>query len=165
MPFYAGSFLVARPTLQDPSFRQTVVLLLEHNAEGAFGLVVNRPRPVEGIPFPVYYGGPCQSDGLLMLHAHPEWLPQGESEKRQVAPGIYMGDASCLERVSGSDSSELRFRMFAGYAGWGPGQLERELALGAWVIVPAHAERLFGLAADEMWELLVPWRFPQPSVN
>lgn len=60
MPSYAGKFLIGRPALQEASFRQTVVLLLQHGDQGAFGLVVNRPVKVDGLPFPVFAGGPCQ---------------------------------------------------------------------------------------------------------
>src|SRR5437899_2433245 len=101
MPSLAGSFLIARPILKDASFAQTVVLLLQHSEQGAFGLVVNRPALVEGPPFPVYPGGPCESEGLLMLHGHADWLETpAESSAKKVAPGIYLGDASCLNHVS-----------------------------------------------------------------
>ena len=95
MPSLAGSFLVARHVLKESSFRQTVVLLLQHGDEGAFGLVINRPAAVEGVPFPIFAGGPCESEGLLMLHGHPEWM----DEPSTVAPGIFMGDSSCLTYI------------------------------------------------------------------
>src|SRR5436309_12172507 len=101
MPSLAGSFLIAKPILKEATFRQSVVLLLEHNAEGAFGLVVNRSASVEGLPFPVFAGGPCQSEGLLLLHGHVEWVkPAADLPKSEVAPGIFMGDASCIQRVN-----------------------------------------------------------------
>ena len=74
MSSLAGSFLVARHVLQDANFRQTVVLLLKHGSEGAFGLVVNRPAKAEGIPFPVFGGGPCPMKGFIMLHGHADWV-------------------------------------------------------------------------------------------
>jgi putative transcriptional regulator len=165
MPSYAGSFLIARPVLQDPNFRQTVVFLLQHGTEGAFGLVVNRPAKAEGVPFPVYHGGPCKSEGLMMLHAHPEWL-EGNPPKKSVAPDVYLGDAACLKRAleSGPDDTS-RFRVFMGYSGWGPGQLEGELAAGAWSIATANGETLFDTPTGDLWELLVPPKLPQPSMN
>lgn len=164
MPSYAGSFLVARPVLQDPNFRQSVVFLLQHGAEGAFGLVVNRPAKAEGVPFPVYHGGPCKSQGLMMLHAHPEWL-KGEAAKG-VAPGVYLGDAECLKRaLEAGAESEYRFRVFMGYSGWGPGQLEGELDAGAWTVVAADGQTLFDTPAADLWGLLVPPKLPQPSMN
>jgi putative transcriptional regulator len=167
MPFLAGSFLVARPILKDPSFTQTVVLLMQHGDEGAFGLVVNRPRAIKGLPFPIYTGGPCSSDGLFMLHGHEEWL-ESEEEKpeREIVPGIYLGDASCINRVNEPlPGQELHYRMFTGYAGWGPDQLEREVASGAWAVVPATSQLLFDTPAKELWSNLVPPTIPQPSVN
>jgi putative transcriptional regulator len=144
MPFLTGSFLVAKPTLHDPSFRRTVVLLLQHNEDGAFGLVVNRPSKVDGLPFPLYAGGPCESEGLLMLHGHKDWSDDPPEEpSSKVAPGIFLGDAACLERVSDiAPGHKLRFRLFAGYSGWGPDQLEGELAEGVWAVVPATGKLL-----------------------
>jgi putative transcriptional regulator len=167
MSFFAGSFLVARPTLKDPSFRQSVVLLLQHNREGAFGLIVNRPAKVESLPFPLYAGGPCESEGLLMLHGHEAWdEPKEGEEPNEVAPGIFLGDAACLERVSESEQAqELRFRLFAGYAGWGPDQLEGELGEGVWALVQASGQLLFDTPADELWDRLLPPTIPQPSLN
>ena len=163
----AGQLLISSPSLVDPNFRRTVVLLLQHGAEGAFGLVVNRPAEVEGLPFPVFAGGPCQAPGLLMVHGHPEWVGEAEGEpKPQVAPGIYMGDAACVRGAGGAGAEEtLRFRVFVGYAGWGPGQLEHELAAGSWAVVAARGEVLFDTPAEDLWKNLLPPLLPEPSVN
>src|SRR5438067_961646 len=107
MSSLAGSFLVARPVLKDPSFRQTVVLLLQHGAAGAFGLVVNRQATVEGLPFPVFVGGPCEAQGLLMLHGHADWVEETADEpKPEVAPGIFVGDAGSLSRATQSGTGQ-----------------------------------------------------------
>src|SRR6266852_7769528 len=99
MSSFAGKFLVAKTSLQDPSFRQSVVLLLQHGDAGAFGLVVNRAVTVEGLPFPMFAGGPCESQGLLMLHGHAEWSEaSADPPPKEVAPGVFLGDASCLSR-------------------------------------------------------------------
>lgn len=165
MPSLAGSFLVAKTILQDPNFNQTVVLLLQHAKEGAFGLVVNRPAEVEGAPFPVFSGGPCSMNGLLMLHGHAEWSSVAQP-LTEIAPGIYMGDNSCVSRVTDPvEGQELRFRMFTGYSGWGPDQLESELASGAWMVVKASGELLFGTPVDDLWDRLAPPSIPQPSLN
>jgi putative transcriptional regulator len=163
----AGSFLVARPVLDDPNFAQAVVLLLQHTGEGAFGLVVNRPMPVEGAPFPIYYGGPCsESAGLLMLHGHADWADSAsESPGREVAPGIYLGDASCLKRLNDAPSDQPpRCRLFAGFAGWGPDQLEGELTQAAWAVVPATGELLFDCPAEGLWSRILP-PLARPSMN
>jgi putative transcriptional regulator len=169
----AGSFLVARPMLQDPNFRHSVVLILAHNPDGAFGLVVNRPAKAEGLPWPLFVGGPCPSPGLMMLHGHPAWAentptegdePEEESKGPEVAPGVFIGNASCLEEAS-KESAEGRFRVFSGYAGWSGGQLEGELAAGAWALAAANGDVLFDTPFDELWERLAPPRIPQPSMN
>ena len=167
----AGSFLVAQPSLIDSNFAQSVVLILAHNDEGAFGLIVNRPSSKEGLPFPLFQGGPCPAPGLFMLHGHTDWLEASDSQdsdepKREVAPGVYLGDASCLKRASQLDDNEpLRFRAFQGYSGWGPGQLEAELQTGSWQVTPADSNLLFGTAVESLWRLLAPPRIPRPSTN
>jgi putative transcriptional regulator len=169
---YAGYFLVAKPVLQDPNFKRSVVFLLAHSAEGAFGLVVNRPAEADGLPWPLFIGGPCPSPGLIMLHGHPEWAkPEDDAEAdpdktKELAPGIYSGDAACLDRATQTEESQtLRFRVFNGYAGWGEGQLENELAVGAWFIAPANGSLLFETPVEELWDRLTPPRIPEPSVN
>src|SRR5262249_40011789 len=95
MRSHAGKFLVAKPVLQDATFRQTVVLLSQPAAEGGFGLVVTRAITVEGLPFAVFDGGPCASQGLLMLHGHADWSSApDEPAPKEVAPGVFLGDAS-----------------------------------------------------------------------
>ena len=163
MKSLAGSFLVARPVLQDPSFRRSVVLLLQHGDEGAFGLVVNREVKAKELPFPVFRGGPCESPGLFMLHGHAEWK-QG-AEEGSVAPGIFVGDAECAQRVSDGAHDDFRFRMFTGYAGWGPSQLEHELASGAWAVVSADGPVLFDTPVDDLWANLLPPNIPEFSPN
>ncbi len=168
MSSLAGSFLVARPVLKDPSFRQSVVLLLQHGAAGAFGLVVNRPASVEGLPFPLFVGGPCEAQGLLMLHGHADWAPEpsADAPKPEVAPGIFVGDADALSRATQAESdTPLRFRVFKGYAGWGPSQLEGELSAGAWSVVAAEGDVLFETPIDDLWSNLLPPLLPQPSLN
>jgi putative transcriptional regulator len=159
-----GSFLIARPVLKDPSFNETVILMLNHDQDGALGLVVNRLVEAKELPFPVFRGGPCPAPGFFMLHGHAEWAPSAEA--KEVAPGIFVGDENCAERAKEESVAEgLRLRIFRGYAGWGPGQLEDELASGAWGVVPASGDVLFETPVDELWERLLPPRIPQPSLN
>jgi putative transcriptional regulator len=167
MASMAGSFLVAKPKLQDPNFRQAVVLLLEHGDQGAFGVVVNRPTKMKSLPFPVFTGGPCSEQGLRMIHGHEEWIgPDEDEEAVNIAPGVYLGDASCLKFLGDPDPEiTLRFRMFNGYAGWGADQLEQELVNGSWMLVAANAELLFDVAPEDLWDHLMPTTIPQPSVN
>jgi putative transcriptional regulator len=166
MQSLAGKFLVARLALKESSFRQSVVLLLQHGSEGAFGLVVNRPAKVDELPFPVFAGGPCASQGLILVHGHADWSEQADDPPGEVAAGIYLGDAACLSQIrDASEGQALRYRLFSGYAGWGPGQLEGELAAGAWSVVSATAQLLFDTPPDEMWYRLLPPTIPEPSMN
>ena len=165
MSSLVGSFLVAGPVLDASKFRQAVVLVLQHRQEGTFGLVVNRPGTQTGQQFPIFSGGPCKAQGVLMLHGHAEWHAN-EMPVREVAGGIYIGDFSCVKRVSESEGQAgYRFRMFNGYACWNRGQVEAELAAGIWTVVPASADVLFDTPAEDLWELLSPPRLPQPSRN
>ncbi len=161
----AGKFLVAKPILRDPNFVRTVVVLLAHNAEGALGLVVNRPAEEdEELPLPLFDGGPCSSTGLFLLHGNEAWAdPEGRQE---IAPGVFVGDAAVFERA-GKAGSEVRqrVRVFRGYAGWGSGQFERELAVGDWAVMSANGEMLFDTPAADLWKHLVPPMIPQPSLN
>jgi len=164
MSSLVGHFLVARPVLDDPNFKRTVVLILQHGPEGAFGLVVNRPVESDKLPFPIYVGGPCKLEGMLLLHGHSDWLEN--SEDGQVCPGVFLGDSACAERVAEAESCVgLRFKMFSGYAGWGPRQLERELAERSWAVVRATGEQVFDTPADDLWTCALPPNIPEPSVN
>ena len=173
MSTLTGSFLVAKSSLKDPNFAKSVVLLLAHTSDGAYGVVVNRLLPVEGVPFPLFVGGPCESPGLVLLHGHPDWTEEATEPdeddtvvQREIAPGIFLGNASCWQRATASPSQEsLRIRVFRNYAGWGPGQLESELAAGAWGVSTANSEMLFDTPVEDLWERLAPPRLPEPSLN
>jgi putative transcriptional regulator len=166
MASLAGTLLVARAPLRDSFFARSVVLLLQHGAEGAFGLVLNRPTQADDAPFTVFVGGPCKLEGLLMIHGESSWAQSAEETPTQVCPGVYLGDTSCFEKVNeeGGDPS-WKYRVFAGYAGWGPEQLEGELKEGAWVVITAHGELIFSTPAEELWQRLAPQPAPQPSMN
>src|SRR5207245_10363001 len=141
---------------RDPNFAQTVVWLIQHGAPGAFGVVVNRPVKAPGLPVPVFRGGPCESQGLLMLHGHEDWIEASELAEREVVPGIFLGDAHALKRITDpAPNQTLRFRLFAGNAGWGPGQLESEVAAGAWAAMAATADCLFDPPPDDLWQQLL----------
>jgi putative transcriptional regulator len=166
MSTLVGTFLVARAALRDTFFGRTVILMLQHSAEGAFGLVLNRPAKAEQLPFPVYVGGPCQLQGLLMLHGHADWLGDGADHSGQLCPGVYLGDAASFDRLADMPAdASWKFRVFTGYSGWGPQQLENEMAQGAWIVIPATAEHLFETPADDLWSRLAPPTLPEPSLN
>jgi putative transcriptional regulator len=166
MSSIAGQLLLARPTLRDGFFGRTVILMLQHGDEGAFGLVLNRPAQAENLPFPVFVGGPCKMDGLLMIHGREEWLEAEEDPKMQVCPGVYLGTAEHFEKAAESnDTTSEKFRVFVGYAGWGPTQLEAEMQDGSWIVLPATGDVIFDTPAQELWERLAPPTLPKPSMN
>ena len=152
-------FLIAIPQLGDPNFLRSVVLLLEHGAEGALGLVVNHPTSLDlwtfareqGLPchskskgVPVFRGGPVEPSRGLILHddrAHNE---------REVLPGLFVsGSVDTLSHLMADGSR--RMRLLLGYAGWGPGQLEREMAQGSWLTVEADAKHVLETPPAETW--------------
>jgi putative transcriptional regulator len=127
MPSHAGSFLVASPKVIVPAFHQSVVLLLRHDTQGALGLIVNQPgTDRKGLPFVVFSGGPCEAQGLLLLHGHPGW--HDAFLGTVAAPGIFLGD---LKKVSEAPEAGYRFRAFVYYSCRVAGPLDSELAGGA----------------------------------
>ena len=166
MSSLAGSLLVARPTLEDGFFSRTVVLVLQHGADGAFGLVLNRVAAAKEFGFPVHIGGPCKFNGFILIHGQEDWVEEKERPAAQICAGVYLGDAACFKRIVDPPPGHgWRFRVFNGYSGWGPGQLEGELAQGAWAVVPARRAHIFDTPVEEMWLRLVPSSIPSPSVN
>lgn len=147
-----GSLLVASPALLDPNFADSVVLVLEHNDEGALGVVLNRPTMVPvasvledwddvvGEPELLFQGGPVGLDGALALAllADPTDEPVGW---RRCFGDVGMVDLdSPVELVDGGLAA---MRIYAGYAGWGSGQLEAEIAEGSWYVVESEPTDLF----------------------
>lgn len=161
-----GQLLISSGSLFDPNFRHTVVLVGEHNAEGAFGVVLNRALDVtvaEAVP-PLgalvgpseflFEGGPVQpsSPVLLAEFAHPE-----------AADLLVFGSVGFLVGEVSEDVRPgiLRARVYAGYSGWGPGQLEQEMREGAWIVDPALEEDVFTDAPDMLWSRVLERKGPE----
>lgn len=160
----AGSLLVASSELEDEPFRETVVLLVHHAQEGAVGVAINRPTWVTTRDvFPrvdylhayrgeVFHGGPLAQATILIL---TRGLPPS-GDVRPLLDDIFMHsnldalEATFDRRVH--DPSALRF--YAGHASWGPGQLEEEIADGAWTVVPGSAPLIFDAAPETLWRRL-----------
>ena len=152
----SGKLLVASRKLRDPNFRRTVVLLLEHNHDGALGVVLNRPadrtvRQVwEAVDFepcdcdqPLNHGGPVPGP-LIALHRSRE-----HSEKT-VLPGLYLSmQKATVDPLVRQE--EHPFRLYSGNSGWGGGQLEGELRQGGWLTTAAKADDVFA-DSDSLWE-------------
>jgi putative transcriptional regulator len=166
MSTLAGKFLIARSALRDAFFGRSVILMLQHGPEGAFGLVLNRPAQAKELPFPIFVGGPCKMDGLLMIHGRNDWLDPDDDTALEVCPGVFLGTSDQFEKATeaGETTSE-KFRVFTGYAGWGPQQLEMEMQDDAWIVLPANGAVIFETPAQELWERLAPPTLPEPSMN
>jgi len=151
-----GQLLIASPALLDPNFRRAVVLVTEHTDEGAAGLVLNRPSPVpvaEAVPAleplvddgeQVWVGGPVQTDAVLVLGEFAD--PEDAAVPLFGALGF-----PSLEDPEEIVPVTIRRRVFAGYAGWGAGQLEGELERDDWILEPADPDDAFTEAPDELW--------------
>jgi putative transcriptional regulator len=158
----AGRLLVANPLLPDPNFDRTVVLLLACSEEGALGLVLNRPsETLVGAPLPgwaplaaspkvVFVGGPVGHEDVICLArpAHPGFGGRADGW-RAVSPAVGTLDLSLDPDVLGSAFRGLR--IFAGYSGWGPRQLESEMEAGAWWVVEADPQDPFCDNPERLW--------------
>lgn len=156
----APSLLVAMPQLQDPNFARSVVLLCEHQDEGAMGLVVNRRTDTLASQIVQLEPSPQQESGLSVWIGGPVdpgrgWLLLGEDlgDAIEVSPGLYLSASrDLLRRLLEEVPLPPHCRFFVGYAGWGPKQLDRELAASAWLTVPVDTSLLFDTPSDDMWE-------------
>jgi putative transcriptional regulator len=161
----AGQLLVATPSLKSGVFHRTVIFLLRHDSDGAFGLILNRPLEkrslkemmrnfaVEGPEPPerditVHFGGPVQRGLAIVLHstefAGPDTL--------QITGGLAAATApKAVLRAMAEGKGPKQTMFAAGYAGWGPGQLESEIDRGSWAITPADRQFLFDTSFSTMW--------------
>ena len=152
-----GHLLVSSPLLVDPNFRRTVVLMTHHDDEGAMGLVLSRPSEVlvaDAVPelaaLPgtgerIYVGGPVQPEAVVVLVEHED-----EPESAIVGRVAFMAAESDVGELDA-----VRARVFAGYSGWGPGQLEGELDERSWIVVPAEPDDAFAADPDELWRTVL----------
>ncbi len=154
-----GQLLIASPSLYDPNFRRTVVLVTEHGEHGAAGLVLNRPSetPVDEVVPQldwlaepgelVYVGGPVEQSAVLVL---------AEFEDPDDSPVPVFADLGFVALDDESDAAPVRRRrVFAGYAGWGGGQLESELERDDWILEPALPDDVFAADADRLWSTVL----------
>jgi len=152
-----GQLLIAGATLPDPNFARTIVLICQHSEEGALGLVLNRPGElvigavapelagITGEDAVIDSGGPVQPDALLVLGEFEDASYAGMAVIGTVG---LMGDGREIDDLVGVTR---RARAFAGYAGWGPGQLDAEVARDDWFVAPAGIDDIFDPDPDELW--------------
>lgn len=169
----APTLLLSMPQLDDPNFKQTVVLLCEHGADGAFGLVLNRQTetPASSV---VRLTPPVDSDNGLQLWiggpVEPErgWILMGqepdEAESVEVCDGLYLSTSPDLLRRVLSDQPPSRTRLLTGYAGWGAGQLDEELSSSSWLIAEVELDLIFETQSTQMWETAIRRLGAEPSM-
>jgi putative transcriptional regulator len=161
-PFRA-SLLLSMPQLLDPNFSRTVVLLCDYNSDGAFGLIVNRPSDmpasemvnlqppvVPGNALRLWFGGPVEPQrGWILLGDEPD------AEFKRISDGLYLSMSPEILRHVLEASPAPRARILAGYAGWGPGQLDEELSHSSWLMADVDPDLLFETPAEQMWETAI----------
>ena len=156
-----GALLVASPSLEDPNFRQAVVLVVEHGPEGTVGLILNRSTNVllskalpditalKGTSSRLFAGGPVEPTRFLLLFQ----LKEPPADARSVFGGVYLGlTPKVLERIITQAKPTDTFRAFAGFASWAPRQLEAEMLLGAWAILPPDSSSIFDKDPVTLWQ-------------
>jgi putative transcriptional regulator len=176
-----GSILISEPSLRDFYFRQSVVLLAEHNEEGTFGVIINKPiearlkdivKGFSAYNLPVYLGGPVKTDSIFFIHTRQE-----VENSVPIMQGLYWGgDLGVIKTMLRSKEitpDEIRF--FIGYSGWSPNQLDRELKEKSWVlsqttvseVINAHPETLWSNYLKNMGQDYAIWaNFPaDPTFN
>jgi putative transcriptional regulator len=177
-----GKLLLAGPMLKDPNFDRTVILICEHTEEGALGLVLNRPSETvvdEAVPdlawvadgdATVFVGGPVAPTGVIVL---AEWIDPARAVVLVDGDlGFVPGDIDDTDALA---AAIRRARVYAGHAGWGPGQLEAELAEEAWIVETPLREELFSAEPEALWSAvlrrmgrefaLLSTMPPDPSLN
>lgn len=156
-----GVLLVAAEQMGDPRFNQAVVLLIEHGRSGSWGLVINKPTEVEvsellptspssGDPVRVYYGGPVKVDHLSLIYRGDA---QQDDARTSPLPGVHWSDSEAVleERLTGRSAD---IQVYAGYAGWAPGQLEFEIERGGWRLIQGREDNVFSDEPGRLWERL-----------
>lgn len=152
-----GKLIVASPTLGDPNFSRSVVLVAEHGDDGALGLVLNRPaealvaeavedlEPLVGEDEPLFVGGPVGDQAVMVI---------AEFDDPALAADVIVGDLGFLPAdgdLAAIAGRTRRARVFAGHSGWGPGQLDSELDDGAWIVVDGRPDDVFAGDPANLW--------------
>jgi putative transcriptional regulator len=166
----AGQFLVATPSMEDPRFARTVILMARHNKDGAFGLIINRPaaeRPLsqllealgeKGSPVSgtvrLFAGGPVQPELGFVMHSPDYMGPQTLEVDGHVSVTMSLDILRDIGAGRGPQKSLITF----GYAGWAPGQLEGEIARRSWTTVPADSKLIFDEDRSKLWDIVYALR-------
>lgn len=158
-----GTFLVATPDIEIGFFFRGVILVCEHNPNGSFGLLINRPLELE-LPdeiinisqmanphIGIRAGGPVQTNQMMLLHTGE----QSEQQTLKICDGVYLGGDLQFLQDSIVDTNGPFIHLCFGYAGWGTGQLEREFLDGHWFLHPATKSHIFEVPPEKLWQTLL----------
>jgi putative transcriptional regulator len=164
-----GMFLVARDGISDPRFKHSVLLVTQHNANGAIALMINHPTNIllskvlpgmselKDSPEQLYIGGPLSNAPLMLLISNPGQM-QAESSKEIIENVYFSMNHRLIAELQNDPKSQIR--IYSGYASWAPGQLEGELNMGVWHVHPGDQETIFQKPADSIWPELAKPREP-----
>jgi putative transcriptional regulator len=164
-PLTKGRLLVATPPLEDPNFDRVVVYVLEHHDAGALGVIINRPTEeqleepldrwtdLQREPGAVFAGGPVEPDALIALAHTTQTMVDATEELSPVAGNVASADLSADPALVSVAVDAVR--IFRGYAGWGPGQLEAEIDAGAWLVIDTEPGDVFTPDPDGLWRAVL----------
>ncbi len=158
-----GDLLISEPFLPDPNFERTVIYICEHNEEGSFGFVLNRPSElkfdeiiaeVDNFDVTMYIGGPVQHDTLHFIHRASDVIDEGIIIKENLCWGGNFEQLKAL--INTKQINEKDFRFFIGYSGWGAGQLQEELDANSWIVLPYATEKqIFDIPPEQLWRTIL----------
>lgn len=158
-----GTFLIASPEIESGIFFRGVVLVCEHNANGSFGLLINKSLSLD-LPDDIINinqlanpnvgiraGGPVQTNQMMLLHTSDK-IPH---QTLRIAENVYLGGDLHFLQDAITDENGPQIQLCFGYSGWGAGQLEREFLDGHWYLYPASASHIFGIPPEKLWQHLL----------
>ena len=161
----APVLLLSMPQMMDPNFAQAVILLCDYTVRGAFGLVVNRqmsepawtliktePEVQVNPDLRLWIGGPVDMQQTWVLMSEPQGP---DDDQREICPGVLLSVSHELTLRMLQSPPSNKARLLVGYAGWGPGQLDQELAASGWLMLDVDPQLIFGVPPDQMWETAI----------
>ena len=161
MVLHAGMFLISTPSLEDTTFDKVVIFIAEHNSKGAMGFIINQLFEKkfneliefkQSKPFAIYVGGPVENDKLFFVHQRPDLITEGTA----ISNAIYLGGnfKQAVASINNTTLLQNDIKLFIGYCGWDPNQLEEEIAEGNWQIVDVDKETIFATKVTSLWNEL-----------
>lgn len=157
-----GRLLISEPSLQDVFFKKSVVLLAEHNDEGSFGLIINKPvsvrlpevvKDLQDFDVRLFLGGPVKTDSLFFIHTHGDQV----EGSLKILPGIYWGGDldQVRELMKSGVISQNDIRFFIGYSGWATDQLNQEMEINSWIVAETNEKQIIASDPETLWQKLM----------